>query len=104
MFKSISREQGDVGLVPTHMGTASWKLGVSGPHGMRLPPLAVSAFCLLGVPAVLMAELELVEGLLQADLEKSWSSWLLTLLSSDPRNCCKPAAVRVSGNGRVNRY
>ncbi|RMC00343.1 hypothetical protein DUI87_22951 [Hirundo rustica rustica] len=50
-----------------------------------------------------MAELDLVEGLLQADLDKSRSSWLLPLLSSDPRNCCKPAAVKVSGNGRVNR-
>lgn len=49
---------------------------------------------------MLMTELELVEGLLQADLDKSWSSQLLTLLSSDPRNCCKPTAVKVSGNGR----
>lgn len=29
---------------------------------MKLPALAVLAGCLLGVPAVLMAELELVEG------------------------------------------
>lgn len=86
------------------MGTAGWTLGLSVPHRMKIPPLAVSAGCLLGVPAVLMAELDLLEGLLQADLDKSWSSWLLTLLSSDPRNCCKPTAVKVSGNGRVNRY
>lgn len=86
------------------MGTASWKLGLSVPYRMKLPALAVLEGRLLGVPAVLMAELELVEGLLQAALEKSWSSWLLALLSSDPRNCCKPTAVKVSGNGRVNRY
>lgn len=56
-------------------------------------------------PAVLRAEQELEGGLLQADLDRSRSCRLLTLLlplSSDHRNCvcCKPAAAEVSGNGR----
>lgn len=56
-------------------------------------------------PAVLTAELGLEGGLLQADLDRSRSCRLLTLLlplSSDHRNCVcrKPAAAEVSGNGR----
>lgn len=35
-----------------------------------------------------MAELELAEGLLQAALDSSGSSGLLTLLGSDPSNWC----------------
>lgn len=93
---------GGCGVSPYPWALLAGHLGCQYHTGRKSHPLLYG--CLLGVPAVLMAELDLVEGLLQADLDKSWSSWLLTLLSCDPRNCCKPTAVKVSGNGRVNRY
>lgn len=55
---------------------------------------------------MLMAVLELAEGLLQTAVGRSRSSGLLTLLlplSSDPGNCCKPAAVEASRNSRAER-